>query len=94
MAVARHKQVSIHFGSSPGLRLVENRTPSTAPDPLECRPTAAGTGEFFVLFNRCQEILAHVHALQKVTAAKVKQLLREQRHLDAQRADPPATNPE
>jgi hypothetical protein len=46
------------------------------------------------LFSRCQEILAHAHALHKVTAAKVKQLLREQRQLDAQRAETPANNPE
>jgi hypothetical protein len=94
MAIAMEKEVMDIFGSSPELRLVENRIPSTAPDHLEYRPTPPGTGEFFVLFNRCQEILTHARALQQTTAKKVKQLLREQRHLDAQRADTPATNPE
>jgi hypothetical protein len=73
---------------------VENRTYSTAPDLLESHQMPPGTGEFVVLFSRYQEILAHALALKKTTTKKVKQLLREQRHLDAQRADPLATNPE
>ena len=60
----------------------------------EGRPSLVGTtsvevSELLSLFSRGQEILAHAHALRRLTEEKVSRLLREQRHPGARTSDEP-----